>query len=93
MKKFINWLKGSADNDPGGASSKKLSAFWALVVLVSSIEFAWLVWAYGHDDWSLMEYVITADLAFAAAALGINSIEKIKGKAAIEEPKKDEPTV
>ena len=90
-QKFFEWLKGSADNDPGGASSKKLSAFWALVILVSNIEFAWLIWAYRHDNWQLMEYVITADLTFAAACLGINSIEKIKGKATVPEPeKKDE---
>ncbi len=89
MKKILTWLAGSADNDPGGASSKKLSAFWALVVLVSSIEFTWLIWAYKHDSWSLLEYIITADLTFAGLALGINSIEKIKGKAT---PDKKEDT-
>ena len=30
---ILDWLKGSADNSPGGASSKKLSAFWALVIV------------------------------------------------------------
>jgi hypothetical protein len=77
---FQDWVKGSLDNQPGGASSKKLSAFWALVVLASTTQFTWLVWAFTHDDWKLLEWVLTADLIFAGTALGINSIEKIKGK-------------
>lgn len=92
-KNFFDWLKGSVDNEPGGASSKKLSAFWALVVLVGTIEIVWVIWAYKHDNWNLAEYFVTADLAFAVAALGINSNEKIKGKATIEEPKKEDGNV
>lgn len=92
-KNFFDWLKGSVDNEPGGASSKKLAAFWALVILVGAIQLTWTVWAFINDNWNLAEYFVTADLAFAIAALGINSNEKIKGKAIIEEPKKDEPTV
>ena len=80
IQKAINWLAGSADNQPGGASSKKLSAFWALVILASISQFTWLVWAYRNNNWQHFEYVLTADLAFAAAGLSINSIEKIKGK-------------
>lgn len=75
---LFNWLKGSMDNMPGGASSKKLSAFWALVILATITQFTWLVWAYKHDNWELFEWVLTADLVFAGTALGINSIEKIK---------------
>jgi hypothetical protein len=79
-EKFLTWIQGSLDNSPGGASSKKLSAFWALVVLTSITQFTWMVWAYKHDNWDLLEWVLTADLMFAGTALGINSIEKIKGK-------------
>jgi len=68
------------DNHPGGASSKKLSAFWALVVLVSPVQFTWLVWAYKHDSWDLLSEVCAIDLVFAATALGINAAEKIRGK-------------
>lgn len=89
-KKFIDWLKGSADNEPGGASSKKLSAFWTLVVLTSILVITWVVWAYKNDNWGMYEYTLTALLMFAATALGINSMEKIKGKATIEEPKPKE---
>ena len=85
--KMLEWLKGSADNSPGGASSKKLSAFWALVVLATSTQLTWLIWAVVHDNWTHFEYVITADFSFAAAGLSINAIEKVKGKADTSEPK------
>lgn len=85
-QKFIDWIKGSADNNPGGASSKKLSAFWTLVILVTAIVITWLIWAYRHDNWGMYEYTLTALLMFAATALGINSVEKIKGKANIPDP-------
>lgn len=86
LQKAINWLAGSADNHPGGASSKKLSAFWALVVLATSVTLTWLVWAYKNNNWNHLEYVLTALLAFAAAGLSINSVEKIKGKANQQTP-------
>lgn len=79
--KAVNWLAGSADNHPGGASSKKLSAFWALVILTTVTQFAWVNWAYYHNNWEHFEYVLSADLIFAATGLGMNSYEKIKGKA------------
>lgn len=78
--KAINWLAGSADNHPGGASSKKLSAFWALVVLTTITQFTWLIWAYKNNKWEHLEYIITTDILFAATGLGMNSYEKIKGK-------------
>lgn len=80
LNNIFKWLAGSMDNLPGGASSKKLSAFWALVILVSPIQFTWLVWAYKHDDWTLLPEVCTINLIFASVALGINAAEKIRGK-------------
>lgn len=77
---FLKWVQGSADNMPGGASSKKLSAFFALVILAAITQFTWLIWAYKNGKWDLLEWVLTADLVFAGTALGINSVEKIKGK-------------
>lgn len=92
MKKldFIEWLQGSADNSPGGASSKKLSAFWVLVILASTTQLTWLIWAFVHDNWQHLEYIITADFAFVAAALSINAVEKIKDKANIKEEVKSQ---
>jgi hypothetical protein len=78
--KIASWLAGSADNRAGGASSKKLSAFWALVILATITQFTWLTWAFRNNNWEHFEYVITTDFIFAATGLGINSFEKIKGK-------------
>lgn len=78
--KLTEWVAGSMDNHPGGASSKKLSAFFALVVMAGVTQFTWLVWAYKHDNWELLEYILTIDLMFAGTALGINAVEKIRGK-------------
>lgn len=78
---FLNWLQGSADNKPGGASSKKLSAFWTLVIMTTPPVLVWTYWAYNNNDWSMLIPVLTILFAAAATFLGINSFEKIKGKA------------
>ena len=91
ITKLLKWFAGSADNMPNGASSKKLSAFWALVILATIPLITWTVWAYRNDNWGHLEYVLTSALVFCATALGINSNEKIKGKANITDNEK--PTV
>ena len=57
------------DNLPYGASSKKLSAFGALVVLATITQFTWLVWAYKHDNWDLLEWILTMDLVFSGNSI------------------------
>jgi undecaprenyl pyrophosphate phosphatase UppP len=88
ITKLLKWFAGSADNMPNGASSKKLSAFWALVILATIPLITWTVWAYKNDNWGHLEYVLTSALVFCATALGINSNEKIKGKANITDENK-----
>lgn len=88
ITKLLKWFAGSADNMPNGASSKKLSAFWALVILATIPLITWTVWAYRNDNWGHLEYVLTSALVFCATALGINSNEKIKGKANITDENK-----
>lgn len=77
LKKLFEWLKGSADNDPGGASSKKLTGFYCFL-LVGILTVTWAIWAWIHDNWSLLEYILTSLLVAGLTALGINSNEKIK---------------
>jgi len=89
IDKILKWLAGSADNKPGGASSKKLSAFWALVILATVTQFTWLIWAVKNGNWAHLEYILTTDFIFAATGLGMNSYEKIKGKASTEQVKND----
>ena len=80
MNPFLKWLKGSFDNSPGGASSKKISAFYALVFVATTCTFSWIIWAFIHNDFSLSPTIIGLWLGFAASALGINAYEKVKGK-------------
>lgn len=77
--RFIQWLKGSADNLPGGASSKKLSAFWVLAFLVTPMVWTWLVWAVVNNNWEHLTYVLDALLIFILSCLGINYLEKKAG--------------
>lgn len=81
VTKVVMWFAGSADNKPGGASSKKLSLFWCIVILATPPIFTWMHWAYKHDDWGLLVPVLGIIFTYAAIFAGINSNEKIKGKA------------
>jgi len=74
--KVIAWVKGSADNLPGGASSKKLSAFWALVVVATPVIATWAVWASIKSDWTYLPHMVDALLLFSATCLGVNAWEK-----------------
>ncbi len=76
VNKIFLWVKGSADNSPGGASSKKLSAFWSLVFVVTPIVFAWAIWAVKKGDWTYLPHMIDALLVFSATCLGVNAWEK-----------------
>ena len=79
IKNQFNWLKGSGDNDPGGASSKKLTGF-VLIALTVAISSIWAIWSYKHNDWSMLPIVLPTLLGAALGALGIASNEKIKLK-------------
>lgn len=83
IKRLLIWFKGSADNSHGGASSKKLSAFWALVVLVTPIVLTWLIWAVFNSNWEHLTYVLDALLLFILGCLGVNAWEKKQGVANI----------
>lgn len=77
--KVIKWFAGSADNEPGGASSKKLTGFFCFA-LVGWITIIWGIWAWIHDNWDLLEYVLTSLQISGLGALGINAMEKLKKK-------------
>lgn len=93
LHKQLTWLKGSGDNEPGGASSKKLTGFWFLVCLTGPCVFTWLVWAIWYGKWDLLLPILGLLVGSGLSALGISSLEKTR-LAKIEkdkEPKKDEP--
>lgn len=90
LKRLIEWFKGSADNLPGGASSKKLTGFWLIVFVSTPPVWIWMIWALIHGDWSLLPIILPTTLAGGLTALGINSSEKKKGVANLTEEKNNE---
>lgn len=77
LNKIIQWFIGSMDNLPGGASSKKLTAFGAAII-AASITIIWAYSALKHNDWGLLPIVLPMWLALVYAALNLNSKEKEK---------------
>ena len=90
IDKLIEWFKGSADNLPGGASSKKLTGFWLIVIVATPPVWIWMWWALAHGDWSLLPIILPILLTGGLTALGINSSEKKKGVANTSTEIKDE---
>jgi hypothetical protein len=78
-KSQFGWLKGSADNEPGGASSKKLTGFFC-ILMTGLLCLVWVIWAFLKDNFDLLIPVLTILVGAGLGALGINSNEKIKMK-------------
>jgi hypothetical protein len=94
MSKAFNytaWIRGSLDNSPGGASSKKLAAFWVTMFIVTPLVDAWAIWAFIHNDWALFPEILSSLLFFVSAALTIHGAEKIIEKFK-PTPKNETPT-
>jgi hypothetical protein len=85
IRKQLHWLKGSGDNEIGGASSKKLTDFFCFA-LVGICVIGWAIWAYIHNNWDLLLGVLGIIGGYGLGALGINSNEKIKLKNKDEQP-------
>jgi hypothetical protein len=78
IKKTIEWLKGSADNLPGGASSKKLTAFGGFII-ASFMSIIYAISSFKKGDWTLLPIILPMWLGLIYAALNLNSKEKEKG--------------
>jgi hypothetical protein len=70
MKKIIQKLESTFDTRTKGYSSRKLSAFWAIVVMGGL-----LTWKYGDKD-NAVE-MLTAWLVFGLLCLGIITVQNI----------------
>lgn len=90
IRNQLGWLKGSADNEPGGASSKKLSGFY-FFALVGLCTIVYLIYGFVYENFDLLIPVMTLLLTAGLAALGINSSEKKKGLFDKAVDKKSEP--
>lgn len=76
MKNFLKYLQSSFDTHSKGASARKLSAFW-VVVLITMLHVWWLRHAYRKEDFSLLMSILTLDFGFVALALGLTTFETI----------------
>lgn len=76
IKKFIDWISSAFDvSTVGGASSRKLSAWW-MVMLVTALELTYVIKCFKNDkELTYLTEIIWADLFFAAAALGMTLIK------------------
>lgn len=79
MNNLIYNLFNSFNLKADGFSARKLSAFWAIVT-TNIIELAWLCWALFAEkgNWELLTTIITINLGFAAAALGMTTYQAVK---------------
>ncbi len=69
LKDVINNLLKSFDNDQGGFSARKLTAFW-FVILTTYLEYKFV-------DFSNLEIVISTNLLLVLLCLGIVTFEQI----------------
>lgn len=70
MKKILQKLESTFDTNTKGYSSRKLSAFWAIVVMGGL-----LTWKYGDKE-NAVE-MLTAWLVFGLLCLGIITVQNI----------------
>lgn len=74
-KKFIDKISGSFDMSDNGYSSRKLTAF-VIVIMVVAIHIKWIA----LGDFSQIELVLTIDYGFIASLFGMTTFENIKKK-------------
>lgn len=75
MKELYNKLMGSFDNEPKGFSSKKLTAF-ILILLVVSVHIKWMV----LGNFTQLEMVLTIDYTFIASLFGMTTFQAMKSQ-------------
>ncbi len=75
MKEILNNIIKSFDTKPGGFSSRKLTAF-IIVLLVVIIHIKWLT----LGNLTQLEMVLTIDYSFIAALFGMTTYHALKTK-------------
>jgi hypothetical protein len=75
MKELLEKLVKSFDNQPGGFSSRKLSAF-VIIVCVIIAHIKWI----SFGDFSQLETILTIDYTFISTMLGLTTYQAIQNK-------------
>src|SRR5690554_3873693 len=80
IEKAFNWIISTFDTHTKGASARKITAFWVMLVLVTTSRGVWLVWAWKHDNFDLLEVLTDADYLLVAGLLGLTTYQALKEK-------------
>lgn len=78
MKELFNNIVGSFNNGPDGASGKKLTALFSTIFCFVAPIVTWTIWAFTHNDWSLLTGILAIVTSFICLLFGINVYEKTK---------------
>jgi len=74
---FFEYIKSAFDTHSKGASARKLSAFW-VVMLITLLHLSYFRYQYLKDgDYSLLIEILIIDYCFVALALGLTTIETL----------------
>lgn len=77
VNRLLDFIRSSFDTHSKGASARKTSAFW-MIMLTTALEIGWLIHSYNKGDFSLLTVVVGVNLGFVATALGMTTYETIK---------------
>ena len=80
MNSFLENISKSLDNLPDGWSGKKITI---AIVTVSCFVFpidAWTIWAYLHNDFSLLTAILVIVSSLITALFATNVVDKYKNK-------------
>ncbi len=77
MFKIFQKIFQSFNNEPGGYSARKLTAFTGTGCIVLC-HLVWLHYAFKNKDFQLLPSVLPSDIALITACLGLTTYERVK---------------
>lgn len=76
-ERFILYIQSAFDTHSAGASARKLSAFW-IIMLITALHLSYFRYQYTKDgEYKLLIEILIIDYCFVALALGLTTIETI----------------
>jgi len=77
MKKAISYIQSSFDTHSQGASARKLTAFW-IVMLITFLHISYFRYqAKQEGNYEYLPTILVIDFCFVAVALGLTTVETI----------------
>ena len=78
MKDILTNILNSFNNLSIGYSGKKLTAFLITIVCLCTPTITWCVWAYNHNDWSMLIGILSIFSGLIGGLFAINVADKFK---------------